>query len=383
VAIRVLHALQTIDSGGIATGVLSLIAQLRAPDFEHVIAVETEPGADRRAILAGVPVQVIAPRAWPLLLPRILALRRLLHAQRIGVVHGRGWPAVDALVAGASLPGLGLILSEHGRPAARMRRRPLPQRFLLRWLGRRLSAAFGLAPDLAAELAHYIGWPESAVEVVGNGVDTGRFHPAAQANRKHGDTRIRVGVAGDLRPVKRPDLVIEMQRRLARIPDGGAVELEIAGGGPLLGELQVAIESQNLRGRVHLRGPVADMPGWYRSLDVVVVASDYEGCSNVVLEAMASGVPVIATNVGSNAALVGGGDAGIVVPPNDVNALLQAVRTLIRDPGLRHRLGACGRGRTLSSYALPTVAQHYAEIYRLAAIRASDSSPLSFGEYEP
>ena len=279
----ILHSLQTLAEGGIATGVANLVRWLRPPEFRHVVVVE----GGNAASLDGVPVHVVSPCDWWRSAKRIVRLRRMIAALRIDLVHGRNWPGTDALIAGASIPGVALVLSGHGferiQPSGLPQNEPWRQRAALRLLGRRLTCAYASAPDVARRLADDIGWPRTSVPVMVGGVDTDLYHPAPTPRRGNGRSApFRIGLAGHLRPVKRPDLILDVLREMTRSAATRPFHVEVAGGGPLLSSLRATVKSLGLQDLISLPGRIGDMPAWYSSLDAVVVPSDYEACSNVI-----------------------------------------------------------------------------------------------------
>lgn len=375
--IRILHAHHTLVSGGIATGVRYLVTGLRAPYFEHFIVI-SNPGEVKLAMtLTSVSVFAEPTCSWLKWGRRLLRLRRLLKELKIDVVHARGWPGVDALVAAASLPRVALVFSEHGRPQAGPRQRSVPQRLLLRWLGFHITRAFAVAPQLKEELAQNIEWTPTEVNIVPNAVDTERFRPIEHMQWRRPEDIFRLGMAGHLRSVKRPDLILEMTQQIIAKYGPNSIQIDVAGGGPLFAELRTMVQNLGLESNVVLRGHVNDMPSWYQMLNAVIVPSDYEGCSNVILEAMASGLPVIATDVGMNRSLIGNGRAGFIVPIGDAEGLAQAVMACMDDPCMVMKVGQVGRQLVMENYTLSTYYQAYSQIYS-EAIQTSQNRQQSF-----
>jgi glycosyltransferase involved in cell wall biosynthesis len=367
--ICILHSVQTPAEGGNATGVRNLVQWLQPPEFRHVVVVE----GGNAASLDGAPVHVVSPCNWWRTAERIVRLRRMIAALRIDLVHGRGWPGADALIAGASIPGVALVLSGHGfeqiQPSGLPENESWRQRAALRLLGRRLTCAYASAPDVACRLADDVGWPRTSVPVMVAGVDTDQYHPAPPRGNGR-SAQFRIGVAGHLRPVKRPDLILDVVRGMTRLAAIRAFHVEIAGGGPLLSSLRDTVKSLGLQDLISLPGPIGDMPAWYCSLDAVVVPSDYEACSNVILEAMASGLPVVATDVGLTREVLDDGAAGLIVPRDDATTIFRALERLMSDPVLAAAIGCAARERVLARYSLVRRREAFAWMYREAVGRA-------------
>ncbi len=167
------------------------------------------------------------------------------------------------------------------------------------------------------------------IDLVPNGVDTERFRPADRPRAQ----RLRVGVLGRLVANKGADVAIRALAEAQRL--GVDAELTLAGDGPERTDLGRLVNLLGLHDRVRFEGHRSDPEHWLRAVDVLVRPSRTEGMPLAVLEAMAMGVPVIASDVPGNAALLGDGATGLLVPVGDHRALALALRRLATDPTLR------------------------------------------------
>jgi glycosyltransferase involved in cell wall biosynthesis len=158
-----------------------------------------------------------------------------------------------------------------------------------------------------------------------------------------------VGAVGRLSKEKAFDLLIQAMPRL--LAKGIDVELHIAGDGDQAGPLRDLVASLGLGDRVHLVGFCPDTAGLYQAMDVCVLSSLREGLPNVLLEAMAMEVPVVATRIAGVPRLVLDGENGLLVDAGSVEALAGALTTLLGDAGLRARLGREGRQTVETSYS--------------------------------
>ncbi|MGF1504668.1 MAG: glycosyltransferase [Chloroflexi bacterium] len=173
-----------------------------------------------------------------------------------------------------------------------------------------------------------------------NAVDTDWFQPARQTAER------LVGV-GSLRPVKRHDIFLEVVRQT------GASAL-LVGSGPERESLERAARGLP----VEFAGSLDDVRAAYRQAALLLHTSDYEGMPNVILEAMACGLPVVATAAGGCGELIQHGVTGFLAPPGDAAALAGHVRALLSDPGLRHRMGTAGRAYVLENHHPDVLATH-------------------------
>jgi len=214
-----------------------------------------------------------------------------------------------------------------------------------RFVYRRMSSVLTVSEDLARQIG-YMGVDAQRLHVVTNGVDE-RFRPADGAvARKElelpGDGVIVLFV-GLLVQVKGLDHLLDALRQLTDLP----VRCVLVGDGPLREHLGNRARTEGLGERVQFAGQcsAATIPAWMAAADILVLPSLSEGRPNVVLEAHACGLPVVATNVGGTPELLEDGVNGLLVPVGDSDALAGALRRLATDHDLRLRLGVAARER--------------------------------------
>jgi glycosyltransferase involved in cell wall biosynthesis len=393
-----LAALGGVDSGGQNVHVAELSAALAR--LGHSVTVYTrrdDPDLpDQAATPFGVGVEHVP--AGP---PRTLAKDALLthmgefgrwladrwRGDRPDVVHAHFWMSGLAALAGGrdlDLPvvqtfhALGTVKRRHQgaedtSPAARLR--------LEAAVARSVRATIATCTDELFELAR-MGVRRDRVTVVPCGVDTERFAPGGPVADRSG--RPRLVSVGRLVPRKGFDTVISALRGLP------GVELLIAGGPPAEGlpghqearRLRAHAEDVGVADRVRLLGAVdrARMPDLLRSADVVVCTPWYEPFGIVPLEAMACGIPVVASAVGGLTDTVVDGVTGLHVPPRRPDRLAVAVRTLLSDPVRRLGFGIAGADRARSRFTWERVAVDTARVYgRVLAEARTDIGDLLAG----
>jgi len=142
------------------------------------------------------------------------------------------------------------------------------------------------------------------------------------------------------------------------------VHFVLVGDGPARGEVEAGVRARTLAGRVHLLGRRDDVEALLPELDALVLPSRREGTPLVILEAMAAGIPPIATHVGGVPDVVEDGRTGILVPPGDPAALAEAIRRVVDDPGLRRRLAEAGRHAARTRFSAGAMAARYLDVYR-------------------
>ena len=206
-----------------------------------------------------------------------------------------------------------------------------------------MDAIIAVSGDIARKLEES-GVDPQKIRVVFNGVDQ-RFFPqpleGARTRLDLPESRFIVLFIGLLAPVKGLEVLLQA---MPRLEDEKALCL-LVGEGPLRTELQRQVEEKKLQGQVSFAGarPTAEIPLWLNAADVLVLPSYSEGRPNVVLEAQACGVPVVATRVGGTPELIRDGESGLLVDSGDAGGLATAIRRLIDDKDLGRRLGEGGR----------------------------------------
>lgn len=169
--------------------------------------------------------------------------------------------------------------------------------------------------------------------------------------------------AGRLSGEKRPEVFVDLAARLVRKFPKSRLRFELAGDGPLRNQLEIyALQCGLSKQDIIFLGDQADMSKVYKRTDILVLTSQHEGTPNVVLEAMAYGIPVVATRVGSVSEILGE-QRGLVVEASDLDGLCSATRQLIQEKDLRSRMGKNGRDYVVDNHSLPYLTERLTDIY--------------------
>lgn len=272
------------------------------------------------------------------------AFARILREARIDLIYTFGHPNTVILSWMARRRGLvtRVVVSYHAMPGATGRKLVRP--YLRPFLGG-VDAYLALAETHRRYLVEIEGLRAEKVVVIRNGVDTAVYHPGDARSR-----RAELGLAPDdvvfttvasLRPVKGVDVLL---RSAAPVLEATPrLRLLVAGDGQDRGALEALARELGVADRVVFAGIRDDVEDVYRLSDAVVVPSRSEAFPNVVLEAMASGLAVVTTDVGSVREMVEDGESALVVPPDDTAALGSAIAALCADADRRARMGRRGR----------------------------------------
>jgi glycosyltransferase involved in cell wall biosynthesis len=218
-----------------------------------------------------------------------------------------------------------------------------------------------VTPTVAGELREYGVNPDEAT-VVWNGVDEKRFYPV----HDQVSTEKYVLYTGILRARKGLFDLLDCAEQVCSVDP--TIKFVIAGTGPFLGKVETAIQRKRLHGKVILLGRVssAKLIELYQNATIHVIPSHYEGLPTVLLEAMACGLPVVATDIGGNREVISNGVNGFLVPPKTPKVMAETILKLLGDDGLRKRTGKAARETIEKQYTWDKIADHFTSIYESA-----------------
>lgn len=367
----IVHVLYRLDTGGMEHMLVTLINQtcqcyrhaviclegygaLRdqiEPDDVVCVALAKRPGKDWRCYF----------RLW-----------RVLRDLRPDLVHTYNIGAVDVAPV-ARLAGVRRVVhAERGRDAADPRGESRKHQLLRRWLLPFIDRYLAVSMDLQDWLVEKVGIPFSRVACIPNGIDATAFagtahergvRPLLGAFAPAGT--VLIGTVGRLDAVKDHAGLIAAFRILCEaLPhQREQLRLVLLGGGPQRAALEAQIARGELSTQVRLLGNRSDVAALLAEFDVFALSSIAEGMPGVLLEAMASGLPVVATDVGGVGEVVVAGMTGTLVPAGDPHALAAALRTYVADEQLRRRHGAAGRARVAARFSLHSMVSAYVALY--------------------
>jgi glycosyltransferase involved in cell wall biosynthesis len=238
---------------------------------------------------------------------------------------------------------------------------------LAKTLLRRVSGVVATSRETQVEAVAF-GIPISRVHVLGNGVDIGRFQPRNDVDRVRLHSEVGVAAAGmvlfvgRLSEAKNPDgLLRAWQTALPRLPAGW--HLILVGDGSMRAGLAAFVDAEGLASSVTLVGYQANIEAWMAAADIYVLASHREGLSNSLLEAMASGLPVVSTRVSATVEILEETGAGLVVEIGQMDLLAGALVRMARDLPLREQMGCLGRQVIEKEYSIDAVAARHERLY--------------------
>jgi glycosyltransferase involved in cell wall biosynthesis len=285
----------------------------------------------------------------------IFRLARLFRRWQVDVVHTHDdKPLLYASLAGRLARVPRHVHTKHGQSYTITRR----QITLVNWVAR-LTDRFVCVSEDSARLSVRQGVTPRRVSTIWNGIDLGRF---PFGGPKNGGPVVTVA---RLNPEKDIDNLLRAATLAVR--DDPGFRLEIAGNGPCLPALRLTAAELALGDHVRFLGEVRDVPGLLSRASLFVLPSLSEGVSLTLLEAMARGLPVVATRVGGNPEVVVEGETGLLVPARDPAALAEAMLRLRRDGATAQRLGTAGRRRVEAHFDIRRMVANYESLYQVAS----------------
>lgn len=373
--LRVLHVLNRLDTGGTEHVVLNLLQELDADLFEQRVCVTRgfNPELARRKNLLHDPFVVGERDGGSQFL--LFRLARVFRKYRPHVVHSRNWGTIESVPA-ARMSGVPVVIhSEHGYEVDMAQGLPRRRRLIRRSLYPLADVVFTVSQELRDYHARQSLYDPAKIRVVSNGVDTVRFSPSAQARaaaRRKFDLEpdsFVLGSAGRMVTIKDYRSLLAAAEIL--VSRGINAHVLLAGVGPELEDLRTAAaRSPELARRVSFLGSVEKIEEVMSAMDVFVLPSLLEGMSNTILEAMACGLPVVATAVGGNPELVEDGITGWLFPPGNVLELAGRMESLARNSDLLQKFGKAARERAVNHFSLDRMISNYQALYlELAAKR--------------
>jgi sugar transferase (PEP-CTERM/EpsH1 system associated) len=386
------HVVYRFGVGGLENGIVNLVNRMPPQRWRHAIIALTEVSGEFAQRIQRLDVRYIELGKRPGHLWRDYPrLYRLFKDLRPAVLHTRNLAALEATVPAWAAGVPVRVHGEHGwnqQDPDGSRRRYQYVRRLYRPFATQYVA-------LSGHIQHYlqrqVGVPAERVSQIYNGVDIERFGPASEGRARipgcpfGASSEWLVGWVGRMEEVKDPLNLARAFVRALRHSAAAAqrMRLVLVGDGALREALHSVLERNGVRDRVWFAGERADIPEILRGLDCFVLPSCAEGVSNTILEAMATGLAIVATRVGGNPELIESGMTGLLVPPANSDALAEAVLSYFTDPGTARRHGRAARRVAETRFSLARMVSDYSKLYERALAAAGVPVPSAAEALSP
>lgn len=367
----IVHIIYRLGIGGLENGLVNIINLLPEDRYRHAIICLTE-STDfsqrlRRNDVAIFEIHKRPGQDWA----SFFKVYRLLKQLKPAIVHTRNLGAIEYQLC-AFFAGVPYRLhGEHGWDVFDPDGSNVKYQWLRRLLGVLIHRFIPLSHQLQDYLQDKVGIPEAKINRICNGVDTSIFHPRTDSRRTpvgcslSFDNKVVIGTVGRMHGVKDQMTLVRAYIDAC----GKSTEflkntcLILVGDGPLREEALALLDTNGLRGNAWLPGCRSDIAEILRSLDIFVLPSKAEGISNTILEAMASGLPVIATRVGGNPELVVDGETGCLVGKENVAEMAEAMLRLTGDDEKRRQFSIAANRRIQREFSIDGMVDRYQRVY--------------------
>jgi sugar transferase (PEP-CTERM/EpsH1 system associated) len=367
----ILHVIHQLMTGGMENGLVNLINHLPSSSYRHKI-VCIEDYSDFRNRLTGSETEVMAMRRSRIGTWRMrYRLFRMFRQLKPAIVHSRNKSGLDALLP-ARLAGVPhCVHGEHGWDVHDLDGLSSRERVLRRLHAPLVERYVTVSRSLRDYLVERVGIPPERITTICNGVDTDKFRPADRKPagvlpaQLSGDGLVIFGTVGRLQPVKDQQTLLAAFADVVRERGEGAASarLLVVGDGPLREALEQQARALGIAHLTCFAGDRPDVAQLLQCMDVFVLPSLAEGISNTVLEAMATGLPVVATRVGGNVELVRDGESGALFDVGDAAVLRRVLAGHLADPLLRRRQGERSRRLAVENFSLEAMVEGYRGAY--------------------
>ncbi len=374
----VVHVIQHLLIGGLENGIVNLINRSPSGRVRHAVVCLSHY-SDFRNRIEQPDVPVLALHKRPGKDPaHYVRLWRALRALRPSIVHTRNIGTIECAAVARAVGVPVTVHGEHGWEMSDLHGANAKLRRYRRWMRPFITEQVAVSRHMAEWLVEVVGVDPRRVVQIHNGVDTARFAPRGEAPAPavtlpfEGSDLCVVGTVGRMQQVKDPVTLAAAFARAVRrdMRLAARLRLVMTGDGPLRADVERRLASEGVLHLAWLPGARDDIAAVLRALDVFVLPSLNEGISNVILEAMATGLPVIATRVGGNPELVADGEEGRLVPSGDVDAMADAIGAYAAAPELARRHGRNARARALRDFSLDVMVERYLSLYERLLGRA-------------
>ena len=360
----ILHLISRLSVGGVENQLLQLCRHYDRTQFSPLVCCIREKGEIGREIeRAGVEVIALGRREVHQLNPSlILEIRRLLRAREVSILRTHQYEAgfygrLAALFAGPPI----VVSSFHN-----IYRRRKWHRERVNWLLSHLTDRIvAVSECVKSDILRYDSVPAAKVKVIYNGIDPHQF----QGEVREEELKVALGFSpnarllgtiGRMTPQKGHTLLLEVFAALRRLMD---LKLVIVGDGPLRKSLEQRAAALGVGDDVCFPGARRDIYPLLRSMEVFVLPSLWEGMGTAVIEAMAAGRAVVASDIPPLREVVPSPELGTLVTPKDKDSLLQALGRLLADRELRERMGERAREYALSRFPIQRVVSEYQDLF--------------------
>lgn len=365
------HILYRFAIGGLENGVVNLINRIPESKYRHVIISLTD-ATDFQQRIQRKDVEIYCLNKKPGHDPGVyIRLWKLLRKLKPDITHTRNLAALEmvliALLAGVKRR----VHSEHGWGMSDLHGTNPKYQLLRRYMSKLTHRYIGLSRHITDYLQNEVGVNKAKLAQIYNGVDTDRFnsshlsHDILDLPENIDNQSIVIGTVGRMEPVKAQTLLAEafvlLHQECRHLQN--RLRLVMIGDGELRVKVEQTLDNAGLLQQCWLPGNCNNIPAIMKHLDIFVLPSQNEGISNTILEAMASGLPVIATRVGGNPELVSDQKTGLLVPADNPQELMLALKSYVENESMRKMHGEAGYRVISDRFKIEHMINSYLSVY--------------------
>lgn len=367
----IVHVIHHLGVGGLENGLVNLINHIPPGRYRHaIVCLKGYSDFHKRIAREGVEIVALNKREghdFGLYLRLFQTFRRL----KPDIVHTRNLAAMEGQVIAALARVRARVHGEHGRDIFDLHGKNRKYNLLRKAIRPFVDHYIAVSKDLESWLVNTVGATPNRVNQIYNGVDSLRFHPRRSRSPGTGpqgfftEDAFVIGSVGRMAAVKDyPSLVRAFLMLLEKEPASRErLRLLIVGEGDSRRKCLDLLREAGAEALAWLPGERADIPELMRAMDLFVLPSLGEGISNTILEAMSSGLPVVATRVGGNVELVEEGRTGKLVPPGEPEVLADTLLAYYRNPEMLRSHGKAARQEIEARFSMKAMAEGYLEVY--------------------
>lgn len=360
---RLLHVFPAFGEGGPEVRTAEIINKSCRLFDHHILSLSSVISGRSRLTDADKVARTSRERA------SLWSLAKDIRSFQPDLVLTYGWGGTDA-IASARLAGIRRVVhAEDGFLDDEVRKQKWKRQLARRVVFQAAKSLVVPSQTLGVIAKSVWGVSNKRLRYIPNGIDVNRFHPPTTAERQAAKERIglpddatAIGIVGALRPEKNQSRLVRSFIDIASAAP--RAWLIIVGDGPEMASLREQARKSGIASRVIFAGIVGDTTAYYHAMSVLAVASDTEQMPLSVLEGMASGLPILSTDVGDVRIMVSDENRSFIVPCDDERQYSEKLLTLVQEDGLRHRLGEANQDRCVELYDGQRMVNEYVELYR-------------------
>ncbi len=367
----IVHIIYALGTGGLENGLVNIINRMPPERYKHVIICLTHATDFAKRITAPDVKVIELHKREGHDLGVYWRLQKLLWQLKPDLVHTRNLAALEMQALTLLLPGVKRVHGEHGRDIYDLHGQNKKYNRLRKVMSYVIHRYIAVSKDLENWLLTTVNIPREKVEQLYNGVDLTRFIQLDDSVKTDvlppelAKDYLIIGTVGRIAAVKDQLTLLKAFDLLVKSGSdiSDKLRLVIVGDGPLFAALKEQVHDLGLDEKVWLAGDRKDIPALLRSMDIFVLPSLGEGISNTVLEAMATGLPVIATRVGGNPELVDDQNTGVLVPVGNSEELARVLLDIANDKDKLSAMGAAGLAKVQKQFHWDITVANYLAVY--------------------